>query len=420
MFKAYPRHSVDISSKEYAKILFLLFSRKMLNGNYVSRFESLFAEYINVPYVISMPSARLGLYALLKYFDFPAGSEVIMTPFTHWSIFSVIKSCGLKPVFVDIDEYTYNITPAMVKDNITKKTRLLIITHIWGQPCEMDGFIDIKKEFGIKIIEDCAMACGATYNNKKVGSFGDASIFSFGKAKAISTFGGGMLCTGNSAIQDGIRNIILDFKDGKRSPLLVNIINAVLANILTKPPIFFMSLYPIMRLFNLRDPYNPIEHKKDASIFLDDIPNEWKTKYSNIQAAVGIEQLKNLDLRNEIRIENSGFLNELFSDIKGIGLPLARPEVKHIYLYYALLIKRNIILDTIRKKLLTMGVDSQLNELTSSNELEIFGVNSKDYPVFNRISRNLLIIPNGINLNRRDIEYVGSAFKETWRSLKGK
>jgi len=420
MFKAYPRHSVDISREEYEKILSLLFSSKTLNGNYVSRFESLFAEYVNVRYAISMPSARLGLYALLKYFSFPEGSEVIMTPFTHWSIFSVIKSCGLKPVFVDIDESTYNITPAMVKDNITKKTRLLIITHIWGQPCEMDGFIGIKREFGIKIIEDCAMACGATYNNKKVGSFGDASIFSFGKAKSISTFGGGMFCTGNSAICDGIRNIMLDFKDEKRGSLLVNIINTIIAGILTKPPIFFISLYPIMRFFNLRDPYNPIEHKKDASIFLNDIPNEWKIKYSNIQAAVGIEQLKNLDLRNEIRIKNSGFLNELLSGIGGIGLPLARPTVKHIYLYYALLIKRNIRLDTIRKKLLTMGVDSQLNELTSSNELEIFGVNSKDYPVFNRISRNLLIIPNGINLNRRDIEYVGSAFKETWRFLQDK
>ncbi len=143
MFKAYPRHSVDISIREYKKIASLLFSCKMLNGNYAPRFESLFAEYINVRFAISMPSARLGLYALLKYFNFPEGSEVIITPFTHWSIFSVIKSCGLKPVFVDIDESTYNITPAKARDNITKKTRLLIITHIWGQPCEMDIIINI-------------------------------------------------------------------------------------------------------------------------------------------------------------------------------------------------------------------------------------------------------------------------------------
>jgi len=420
MLKAYPRHSVDISKKEYEKILSLLFSSRMLEGNYVSRFESLFAEYVNVRFAISMPSARLGLYALLKYFSFPEASEVIMTPFTHWSIFSVIKSCGLKPVFVDIDESTYNITPAMVKDNITKETKLLIITHIWGQPCEMDGFIGMKKEFGIKIIEDCAMACGATYDNKKVGSFGDASIFSFGKAKSISTFGGGMFCTSNSEICEGIRNIMLDFKDEKRGSLLVNIINTVIASILTKPAVFFISLYPIMRLLNLRDPYNPIEHRKDTSIFLDDIPDEWRIKYSNIQAAAGIEQLKNLDLRNEKRLENSCFLNELLSDIEGIGLPLAGPRVKHIYLYYALLIKRDINLNAIRRKLLTLGVDSQLNELTSSKELGIFGVESKDYPVFNRISQNLLIIPNGINLGRSDIEYVASAFKKTWELFQSK
>jgi len=420
MFKAYPRHSVDVSIKEYGKILSLLFSCKMLNGGYISRFESLFAEYIGVPYAISVPSARLGLYGLLKYLDFPEGSEVIITPFTHWSIFSVIKSCRLKPVFVDIDESTYNITPDMVKERITKRTKLLIITHIWGQPCAMDGFIGLKKEFGLKIIEDCAMACGATYKNEKAGSFGDASIFSFGKAKSISTFGGGMLCTGNREIYEGIRSIMRDFKEEKRGSLLVNIVNTAIANILTRPSVFFISLYPLMRLLNLSDPYNPIEHKKDASIFLEDIPEAWKIKYSNIQAAVGIEQLKNLGLRNEKRIKNSGFLNELLSGLEGVRLPLPGPGIKHIYLYHALLIKRDINLNAIRRKLLTLGVDSQLNELTSSKELGIFGVDSKDYPVFNRISQNLLIIPNGINLGRRDIEYVASAFKKTWELFQSK
>ena len=417
MFKAYPRHCVDISKKEYKKILSLLFSSQMLNGDYIPKFESLFAEYNNVRYALSMPSARLGLYAILRYFNFPNGSEVIMTPFTHWSIFSVVKSSGLNPVFVDIDECTCNITPAMVRDRITKKTKLLIITHMWGQPCEMKGFLDIREEFGLKVIEDCAMASGATYNNQKVGSFGDASIFSFGKAKAISTFGGGMLCTSDSEIHEGIKKMMLDFKDESRSALIINIINAAIANILTKPAIFFSSLYPVMRLFNLRDPYNPIEHRKDASIFLDEIPNAWKIKYSNIQAAVGIEQLKNLDLRNNKRIENSDYLNKMLFDLRGIGLPLSKPGVRHIYLYYALLIKRSINLNTIRRRLLSEGVDSQLNELTSSKELAVFGANSDDYHVFKRVSQNLLIIPNGINLAPVDIEYVGLIFKKTWQLL---
>jgi len=420
MLKAYPRHSVDISCKEYLALLSSFFCLKSKKYGYIARFERLFAGYIGTGHAVALPSARLGLYLLFKHFNFPENSEVIISPFTHWSIFSVIKSCKLKPVFVDINENSFNLDPHLVRKSITKNTKLLIVTHMWGQSSDMDAFISLKDEFGLKIIEDCAMACGSSYKGKKAGSFGDASIFSFGKAKSMSTFGGGMLCTNDSSIRDSIRNLVLDFKEAKSASLLISIINTVIANILTKPSIFFMTLYPVMRLLDLRDPYNPVEHKKDASVFLDDIPNEWKVKYSYIQAALGIEQLNNLDYRNEKRIKNSGFLNKMLTGAEGVGLPLTGEGTGHIYLYYALLIKRDLDLDTIRRKLLTVGVDSQLNELTSSKELEIFGAYAKDYPVFNRVSRNLLIIPNGINLNSRDIEYIGAAFKKTWQLLNAK
>lgn len=415
--KAYPRHSVDFSYKEYLTILFLPFYSRFKREEYIPRFERLFAEYIGIKHAVVLPSARLGLYLLFKYFNLPENSEVIISPFTHWSIFAVIKSCKLKPIFVDVDENTNNLDPSLVKKSITKNTKLLILTHMWGQSSDIGAFMDLKKDFDLKIIEDCAMACGSSYKEKKVGSFGDASIFSFGKAKSMSTFGGGMFCTNDSAIRDGVKNLMFDFKNAKSSSFLINIINTIIANILTKPPIFFMSLYPIMRFLDLRDPYNPVEHKKNTSIFLDDIPSEWKTKYSYIQAAIGIEQLKNLDLRNEKRKKNSEILNKVLSGLKGVGLPLASPGIGHIYLYYALFIKRNISLNTIRKKLLTMGVDSQLNELTSSKELEIFGADIKDYPIFNRISQNLLIIPNGINLDDHDIEHIGLAVKKTLQLL---
>jgi len=411
MFKAYPRHSVDISSKEYKKILTLLFSYKMFSGDYTSQFELMFSDYINTHFSISMPSARLGLYALLKYFNFPEGSEAIITPFTHWSIFTVIKSCRLKPIFVDIDEHTYNIHPSLVKKHITRNTKLLILTHMWGQPCEMDVFVELKREFNIKIIEDCAMACGSNYNNKKVGSFGEASIFSFGKAKALSTFGGGMLCTDNVDIYEYIREFSADFHYEKPSSLTIAMLNSILANILTRPHIFYFSMYPILRLFNMRDPYNPIEHKKDTSIILDEIPHSWKVKLSNIQAAVGIEQLKRLDECNQKRIENARILNNILSHIKDIGVPLAIPKAKHIYLYYAVLIKKKINIDTLREKLIALGVDSQLHELTTPRELKLFGFDSSDYPVFDNVSQNLLIIPNGIYLAAKDALYISNAFK---------
>lgn len=417
MFKTYPRHSVDITGKEYRIILSLLFSPRILKGDFVREFELRFSGYIGVCYAISMPSARLGLYMLLKYFNFPAGSEVIITPFTHWSIFAVIKSCKLKPVFVDIDETSYNIDPNLVKKYINRKTKLLILTHMWGQTCEMNAFLELKKQFDVKIIEDCAMACGSSYKNQKAGSFGDASIFSFGKAKAISAFGGGMLCSNDQNIYEYAQKFSADFNYEKITSLTVKITNSILANILTRPPIFFFTLYPVLRFLNIRDPYNPIEHKKDILMISDEIPNDWKIKLSNIQAAVGIEQLKKIDERNQKRIENAKILNEVLVNTRGIKIPLTIPEAEHTYLYYAVLIKKKVNLDILRKKLIDLGVDSQLNELTTPKELSLFNADCKDYPVFNNTSQNLLIIPNGIYLNKNDILYVAKVFKKVIESI---
>lgn len=417
MFKAYPRHSVDISKEEYLRIILSVFALKIKNGNCVQLFERAFSEYISVSYSISIPSARLGLLLLFKYFDFPAGSEIIITPFTHWSIFTVIKFCKLKPIFVDISKYTYNIDPRLVRKVINRKTKVLILTHMWGQPCEMHAFFDIKKEFDIKIIEDCAMACGAEYKNKKVGSFGDAAIFSFGKAKAISTFGGGMLCTNDQHIYEQVQQYSASFNYEKSISLATSVINSIIANFLTRPSLFFFSIYPVMKFLNIRDPYNPIEHKKDTERFFDRIPDDWKIKLTNLQAAVGIAQLDSLDAHNEKRIENAKILNEILCNREDIQIPITAPEAKHIYLYYALLIKKNISIANLRRKLISKRIDSQLNELTSSRELGIFGVDSKDYPVFKDASENLLIIPNGIYLNRDDVIYIGDTFREIIESI---
>jgi len=418
MVRAFPRHSVDLGAKEYAAIFSLLLSSKFQNGNSIKKFEKEFASYIGVDFAQSIPSARVGLYLLLKFFDFPKGSEVIITPFTHQSIFTVIRSFPLKPVFVDIDERTFNTLPEAVEKYITKKTRLIILTHMWGQPCQMDGFAKIREKYGLKIIEDCAMACGAEYAGIKVGSFFDAGIFSFGKAKAICTFGGGMLTCSDKMIFDYVSESIIDFNAGSRFAISLSIINSLIANILTKPAIFFFTLYPIMRFFNIRDPYNPIEHRKDSLDILSSIPEEWKIKMSNIQAAVGIEQLKNLDSHNDKRIFNAGILNGVLKGVKGVQIPVQIEKSKHIYLYYALYVKENFNLNSIRERLIKYGLDSQLNELTNGRQLEVFGFDSSKYPVFKEIADRLLIVPNGICLKESDALYVADKCKTIFQEIK--
>lgn len=386
-------------------------------GEASEEFEQSFKEYIGTPYAITMPSARLGLFLILKYLSLPEDSEIIISPFTHWSIFAVIKMFRLKPVFVDIDEHTCNIDPQATKRVINKNTKLIILTHMWGQACEMGHFMDLKKRFDIKIIEDCAMACGATYINKKVGSFGDASIFSFGKAKAIAAFGGGMLCTNDKGIGNAILNDVAAFHYEHPGVLFSNVFSSIAANILTRPQIFFLTIYPIMRIFHIRDPYNPIEHKKDVPAFFKDIPEQWKVRMSDLQAVVAMEQLKNLDYHNRKRRENAQILNTILRGSNGIAVPISIPEVEHIYLYYVLLVKKKTRLDDIRSLLIRHRIDTQLNELTTSKELEVFGANSMDYPIFNRVSSNLLILPNGIYLDRNDISFVGNTVKTILDSI---
>ncbi len=385
----------------------------MLEGNHVRDFERRFSQYIDVKHSISIPSARLGLYLIFKYYKVPENTEVIITPFTHWSIFTVIKAIGLKPIFCDIDENTHNIDPGSVRKLLSRRTKFLILTHMWGQPCDMDAFLELKKEHDLIIIEDCAMAAGAEYANRKVGSFGDASIFSFGKAKAINAFGGGMLCTNDGGIADFVRGVSLGFHHERRSALAVTIVNSVIANILTRPGVFFFTLYPVLKFLNIRDPYNPVEHKREVRGITDTIPQGWKVRFSNIQAAVGIEQLRNLDKSNEKRIKNARVLERMLSDIPQIKVPSSPAKAKHIYLYYAVYLKKRIDLGLLRKRLIRCRIDSQLNELTGPKELAVFGEDPENYPVFKNVSGNLLIIPNGIYLNEKDIFYIGLNFKRT-------
>jgi perosamine synthetase len=255
------------------------------------------------------------------------------------------------------------------------------------------------------------MACGAEYKGKKAGSFGDASIFSFGKAKAISTFDGGMLCTDNPGISGYIGSACGDFHYRSRRELFVKIVNSIVANLLTRPAAFFFTLYPVLKYLKMRDPYNPMEHRKDSLSILNQVPSSWKTRFANIQAAVGLEQLRTIERRNQKRIENAGILNEALRDVKEIEIVSTPPSVKNIHLYYPVFIKGEFDINKIRRVLIKFGVDSQLNELTTPQQLEIFGATPRDYPVFNEISHRLLVIPNGIYLTGEDARYVASTFK---------
>ncbi|GAB1402346.1 hypothetical protein MASR1M68_12570 [Elusimicrobiota bacterium] len=140
-------------------------------GKYVSEFEKAFAKYCGCKYAVSVTSGTTALHLALRAVGIKNGDEVIIPSFTMIACAFAVCYTGAKPVFVDIDEKTWNIDVSKIEKKITKKTKAIMPVHIFGNPCNMKEIIKIAKKHKLHIIEDCAQAHGAEYNGKKVGQF---------------------------------------------------------------------------------------------------------------------------------------------------------------------------------------------------------------------------------------------------------
>lgn len=164
---------------------------------FVERFEKDFASYIGCDYGISFCNGTSSIEAALFALGIGAGDEVIVPSCTFHASIMPILNCGAKAVFVDIDPNTLLIDPGLVREKISKKTKALLIVHLWGNVADMSSFRKIADEHSIKIIEDCSLAAGATHRGQRVGSLGDVGCFSLQKSKALAAGEGGIAVTSN-------------------------------------------------------------------------------------------------------------------------------------------------------------------------------------------------------------------------------
>lgn len=170
-------------------------------------FEKAFAEYCNVDYCVGVGNGLDALMLILKAMDIGDGDEVIVPSNTYIATALAVTYVGAKPVFVEPDIRTFNINPALIEAAITKKTKAIMPVHLYGQACDMDPIMEIAKNYGLKVVEDCAQAHGATYKGKKIGSFGDASGFSFYPGKNLGALGdAGAVVTNNKELADKVRS----------------------------------------------------------------------------------------------------------------------------------------------------------------------------------------------------------------------
>ncbi len=222
-----PLYKPHIGKKEIEAVLRVLKSRKLTRGQEVLKFEREFAAYTKQKYAVAVNSGTSGLHLAVRALGWKNGDEVITTPFSFISSSNALLFEGVKPVFVDIDPLTLNIDVNKIEEKITKRTRGILLVHIFGLPVDSDSIKRLKKKYNLQIIEDACEAIGRPDDIFNVTKLGDLSIYSFHENKQLTTGGeGGMVTTndpllaqkcrsmrelGWSAKKDWLNNVILGF-----------------------------------------------------------------------------------------------------------------------------------------------------------------------------------------------------------------
>lgn len=185
------------------------------SGAFIKKFEDNFSKIINRKYAIAVSSGTGALDISVKALNLKKGDEIIVPNFTIISsVLEIIKQ-GLKPIFIDANFDDFNINTNLIEEKITKKTKAIMVVHIYGLPTNMRNIFKISKKYSLKIIEDCAEQLGQNFEKKKIGSFGDISTFSFFANKHITTGEGGMIVTNNKKYYENclkLRNICFEPK----------------------------------------------------------------------------------------------------------------------------------------------------------------------------------------------------------------
>ncbi len=186
-----------VPEKAYQTITGMLDRNEISMSPLVGEFEKKFAKYIGANYALCVCNGTTAIQAGIFAVGVGAGDEVIVPSYTFWATVGPVVANGAIPVFADVDENTHNLTAETIEKCITKKTKAIVLVHVWGNPCDMDSILAIAKKYDLKIIEDCSHAHGASYKGKKVGSIGDVGCFSLQGSKVLPAGEGGVLVTNN-------------------------------------------------------------------------------------------------------------------------------------------------------------------------------------------------------------------------------
>jgi dTDP-4-amino-4,6-dideoxygalactose transaminase len=312
-----------------------------ISGRYASVFENTFAEYLGVDNCIACANGTDAIEIALKAVGVKPGDEVIVPANTWISTAEAVTTIGATPVFCDSDSRTYNIDPARIEEKITSKTTAIIPVHLYGLPAEMISIMQIARDHGLKVIEDCAQSHGASSHGQRVGSFGDAATFSFYPSKNLGAFGdAGGIVTNDSDVADAARLIANHGQIAKNR--------------------------------------HSIEGRN--------------SRLDGIQAAVLSVKLPHLESWIESRRLHASLYNELLA-ATGIVMPIEPDGLRHTYHLYVVRVTGR---DAVQARLADAGIETGVHYPTALPFMEAYaarGLTPADFPVAHAQMGELLSLP---------------------------
>jgi dTDP-4-amino-4,6-dideoxygalactose transaminase len=177
-------------------------AKRVQDGPEVEEFYRQFGQWLGVPHVFGASSGRSAFQLALEALGLEKGAEIIFPIFTFPVMPMVAQMLGYKPVFCDVNPQTYNAGPEHIEPKITAKTGAILATHLFGQPCPIREVAALARRRKLRLMEDCAHACGVRVGGKQVGTFGDIGVFSFAEGKNMPCFGGGAIATADPDIAE--------------------------------------------------------------------------------------------------------------------------------------------------------------------------------------------------------------------------
>jgi perosamine synthetase len=198
-----PHSRPTLGQAEIEPVAGVIASSQIAQGQVVHEFERAFAEKMNAKYAVSTNSGTAALHLVLLAMGIGEQDEVVIPSYVCTALLNAVKYVGATPVLAEIDPENYNLDPDDVKRRLTKRTKAVIVPHLFGLAADMEGLLALN----VPIIEDCAQAIGSTYRQKYVGTFGEAAIFSFYATKVMTTAEGGMVVSGSKDLMDRVRDL---------------------------------------------------------------------------------------------------------------------------------------------------------------------------------------------------------------------